>query len=369
MSHNPWPYVVVMLGSLGFLANSMAQQNNRFSNPAAFDNGTNAQERGVQQQGSGARDSSFRVRSGNNADPTNPAMGLQEPTFDNVGSGAGQFEDQSFDELIGNSSGRRGTTLRRDSEPELAQIRIPARTNTDGLNRETVSPPVGGGRGPFPTNQRREFNANSGRRDNATITQQNTNDARFDGTDYKTKESSLFDSNRVPGAYRPNIAAGQNRNNQFQNPQRQSPQGVSTPEKEATPLLFPFQQDKSGAGVNSNVNAQKPTLSSGIASVFGTDDKEDTTLRADASGFTPTWFKWALFFSVGANLFFGYIAMNMHSRYQDLIEDMHVSESQLERQRPRRRSSVDRDDEAPVSSRQRRRDTDEAAFLHGGIEV
>lgn len=348
MSHNPWPYVIVMLGSLGFLANLMAQQNNRFSNQPAFNN--NAQD------GAG----SLSVRVADDQNRSNRFNGLDEPSFGDSNDGRAGLESQSFDDIIGDRSGRRGATFRRDSEPEVSQIPIRPRTRgrTNTPNLETVSPPVGGGRADFPTNQRRQrFNEQPTLRTNPSITRENVNDTQFGGSRFKTQETSLFDQQRAPGSLEPRIVG-------------------QTPAQNKNAILQPFgsanksSTNDASIASDANTNASKPTLGGGIASVFG--GGSTASGKTDPSGFTPAWFKWALLFSIGANLFFGYIAMNMHTRYQDLIEDMHASESRLERQRPRHRESARRvheHDDEPTSSRQRRRDADEAAFLQGGIEV
>jgi len=349
MSQNPWPYVVVMLGSLGFLANLMAQQDNRFSNRAEFGarNGTNSQARDRRGWGSGsANESTVRVRPKDDAERTNPTRGLPEPFFDNSDADAADVA-VPFDEIVENRRPRRGSNFRRDTDAEMAQIPIQPRMTTPVPERESISSPVGGGRAPFPTSQRRErgngFNANPQRRYTPDSIERKIDDAQFAGSQYKTKQSSLFDTSRAPGSLEPRFGVGD---------------------------ASLFGDNKSLPKNAPSTNTNKPTLGSEIPSLFGgTNDTglENRGQTKDASGLTPTWFKWALFFSVGANIFFGYIAMNMHLRYQDLIEDMHASESRLERQRPRRR--VQERDEEPIGSRARRRDADEAAFLQGGIEV
>ena len=78
----------------------------------------------------------------------------------------------------------------------------------------------------------------------------------------------------------------------------------------------------------------------------------------------PLWPTMALFASLAANLFFGWIAWDTHSRYQDFVQEMNESEMQRERRTRRLR------DEPTTSSVPRRtREQDEADFLRGGIEV
>ena len=80
----------------------------------------------------------------------------------------------------------------------------------------------------------------------------------------------------------------------------------------------------------------------------------------------PFWLTLGLFISLPANLFFGWIAMSMHARYQDLLADISASESRLSRESRRRRARAgDRDD----SDSRTRREHEQQAFLQGGIEV
>ena len=52
----------------------------------------------------------------------------------------------------------------------------------------------------------------------------------------------------------------------------------------------------------------------------------------------------ALFFSIGANIYLGWIAWDTHARYQDLVDDLHEAESQLEKLKDRGYSDVGRAD-------------------------
>lgn len=117
------------------------------------------------------------------------------------------------------------------------------------------------------------------------------------------------------------------------------------PEREQTPAYSATRQ-----------NVAKPELSTEIPPVDGNENT--TTARK-----LPLWSTMALFASLAANLFFGWIAWDTHSRYQDFVEEANESDTRRERRTRRLRP------EPATSSGKRTYEQEEAEFLRGGIEV
>lgn len=305
MSYGPWPFVIVALGSLGFLANSMAQQQQQFSN--AFDDG-----------GLSSR------RSGLSAPP------LSEPNFGN----------SDFDEFLNSTNpGARFVNQRRTSEsnPEIARITAVQESPNARTKLEPISDPVGAG---IPAYGDRRYLNQSTRFPSRRMGEPTLAEQPGNGLDQQTIQNAQFETQNFPTK----------KTSMFRTPQSGNNASVN----------------RSLNGEQNSVNGQSTDTTTGDrlgAAVDGVIEDTTATLSATAAK-VPLWLTLGLFFSVGANIFFGYIAMNLHSRYQDLVEDMHESTTRSER-RTRRKSSLQEDPPTPALSRQR----DEEAFLNGGIEV
>ncbi len=120
--------------------------------------------------------------------------------------------------------------------------------------------------------------------------------------------------------------------------------------------------DKSEAGGGVGLGKFFESVSNGI---IGSTDANTEDLSQGATPKLPLWPTMALFASLAANLFFGWIAWDTHSKYQTFVEE--ISEAESDRDRRSRRL---RDEPRPsVTARRRSREEDEADFLNGGIEV
>lgn len=316
MSHNPWPFVVVALGSLGFLANSMAQNNNRFENPSLEYQETSAPFRGE--------------------------LSATSNTF------------ESFDAFEGRSlAADREPALRRDdASAKIIHVQPTSRTATSDLElmpRLPADPSLDAGLDAFSRREplrvaqtpdrepvsglpvidfgaRRRSNADRGL-DRVTVTQKDIDAAYLDRPFNETRHTSLLGERKS--------------------------------------LLATL-------GVNPNLDVPFRTASNnGLSGTLEQGQKKlSDTLRNVTPGSVPLWLTLGLFLSLPANFFFGWIAMSMHARYQDLLEDMQISENRRSRETRRRRViSEDRDVLDAPRERRSRREQDEEAFLNGGLEV
>lgn len=366
MSHNPWPFVVVALGSLGFLANSMAQNNNRFDN---FENSTDK----FSQRFAENRDSPMVVvREGSPRELNDPLTGLASPfdepesvqerslpsaaveepwdAFERRTGGRTVAEDVDSSDMpvdegrSGNRPwGNRAPGFRRSeaASAKITQIREANGEPSSAMNSTFVprratetrvaqtpgarQPPLFGTRRGLPARPAASVDETTAR-PNRRITPQDDEDALFDGGISSTRNTSLLGEKDIIR----NLPA--NPYSSVMNPIKEKPQASQT-----NPL-----------------------------SVFekGKQQIEGALESASQQQSVPFWLTLGLFFSLPANLFFGWYAMHMHSRYQDLLEDMQVSSSRLERESRRRRREP-REERRPSRSRE----ADEESFLHGGIEV
>ena len=331
MFNNPWPFVIAALASLGFLANSMAQNKNRFEEASS-------------------QDSPFRWSGdleerpqGGRLDP--PVKELQSP-----------FESRanlnSFDQPRRESSAR-NPTLRRggelDSADGLPRVEIqdvrPLEDHRGGINssRARSQQPIAEvDASDLETRFAQNLTLNpSGSRaaDSPPVTRR--------GSDLERRPrdraaSSSFDETYFEDKFqttKPASLLGQQRLIE------------SLP---ANPRVFaPF---KPGPDRGTNSGTVGDVLRQG-------SNRVSAALHGAAEpGAVPFWLTLGLFVSLPANLFFGWIAMSMHARYQDLLEDMQVSDARRSRETHRRRTF---EDERP----RRSREADEEAFLNGGIEV
>jgi|GEM_PF-6228132 len=103
----------------------------------------------------------------------------------------------------------------------------------------------------------------------------------------------------------------------------------------------------------------------GTVTTTGSDEGTASSLSTLSGTKLPFWTTMALFASLAANLFFGWIAWDTHSRYQDFVEEMSESDTRRERRSRRMREEP----ATRASSTLRTREQDEADFLRGGIEV
>jgi hypothetical protein len=100
--------------------------------------------------------------------------------------------------------------------------------------------------------------------------------------------------------------------------------------------------------------AQKPE--SLLNPALDNDDAHD----AEVATKLPLWPTMGLFASLAANLFFGWIAWDTHSRYQDFVEETNQGDVPRERQTRRPR---------PDKPARRTHEKDEAELVKGGFEV
>jgi hypothetical protein len=76
---------------------------------------------------------------------------------------------------------------------------------------------------------------------------------------------------------------------------------------------------------------------------------EENSVGDARSTKSRSWLLWVtmgLFASLAGNVFFGWVAWDTHTRYQDLVDDVHEAERRLKRQqlRPQREEARSRND-------------------------
>ena len=462
MSNNPWPFVVVALLSLGFLAKSMAQQN---PNTAISSDRDSA----------GARFADFtepdfgpipaRSQPQTNAPQITPRNGTL-PAWETV-------TDESFDSSLetsrrsifgrddevpieapkaqlsaditgtapadsgrglGESAATPGSPQRSPVVPHSprAQLREPLYARTaftddqsgiDGPHSARARHPFGGqaagnGRGAFRDRDSSygrdsSFAASGGRRAvddrygyevaQADFGAINTREDRADSTRIRNDEGFRARGRSGGGPYddglnQPlNVDPPASRNREVfttptarliddpppyglranQSLQQSTRRGISgtgrdpeagvpagrnmgTANKTAKPVVS--LSDASGAA-NDGTNAGS---SNGTSAAGGVDVTDGDSSDLAVSPRLPFWPTVALFASLAANLFFGWIAWDTHARYQDFVAEMSESESRTERQSRRMRPEA----RSYAEARPRRtREQDEAEFLQGGLEV
>ena len=104
------------------------------------------------------------------------------------------------------------------------------------------------------------------------------------------------------------------------------------------------------------------------AQLINTETDASTGNDETAAGELPLWPTMALFASLAANVFFGWIAWDTHSKYQDFVEESNESDLVRERQSRRLRDEP-RPNRDEIRTPRRSRDAEEAEFLNGGLEV
>jgi len=307
MSHTRWPVVLVGLGSLGFLADSMAQQNDLqdFSHEATIQ---------------------F---------PDDEA-GLSKTSNYSSNRWAGEGDN------TGAPSARLGGDIQTIESPEsiggrlfngLRQLSDHAKTRLQGTQLETaqildIQP--GSSRRPLAPQSNLATPSDADPRSfadpNQPFFEYNTRTASEGGPLFHTRETAILGN----------------------------PPGVISPDRSIMP-----NEDLAR-------NADQPTNSNVVGSLFSkaSDYESETPTTEDeaakTSGKLPLWPSMVLFASIAANLFFCWIAWDTHSKYQDLVEDMSESDTHLERQKRRLRN-----EDRPL---RRTRNVDDSEFLQAGVE-
>lgn len=157
-------------------------------------------------------------------------------------------------------------------------------------------------------------------------------------------------------------------------PNKTRPVRLETPDMVPGPRSFTANQSPTGTR-----NVGKPNVASTTDRNSGRNDDravtqlfESANATAEANettaGKLPVWPTMALFASLAANLFFGWIAWDTHSKYQDFVEESHESDLLRERQSRRLRDEP-RPARDEIRPPRRSREAEEAEFLNGGLEV
>lgn len=427
MSNNPWPFVVVALTSLGFLANSMAQQRSPSgqdvgnpspygappstgfdailydSNPR-FDDSTTSGQRPTSSWDS-STSSSVDGQARLTLPPNTASLGT-DFRFEVPPSGSISNVRESIDNVI---SGQPNMSDRY-RQPYASEARL----GTELINETSTSNPAAAGNSAVapiygsPAGSTDNRSAYGIPFDSSPRVAQNTN--RFGDDSQRrrgmTRPGSSFDAgldNRrtgngmtlPPNTVLPPRTVGDSRGlNEPLFPK----ETVSTSILSDPPMIRPNQSQGFGqrdgfgtrqegitrppVGANDSFSPNLPNNavrgnarlgddSSTEKSTADLNDGQSTKAQNETEGkpvktVLPFWPTFALFASLVANLFFGWFAWDTHSRYQDFVEEMSENDMRFERQKRRLRSeSRSRDERRP----RRTREQEEAEFLQGGLEV
>lgn len=120
-----------------------------------------------------------------------------------------------------------------------------------------------------------------------------------------------------------------------------------------------FKGGSAGSTQSTNSPGTEEATNSGQLPAGELDGQGQPPTNANGTQALPRWPTMALLMSLGANVYFCWIAWNAHSRYQDLVEDMAESDSRTERQKRRLR-----DEDRPS-----RRVRDSVEYAHSGTEI
>ena len=373
MSNNPWPFVVVSLASLGFLASSMAQQNDQpESGGADAVVGLAAPDFGE------LRTPDFSKLTDDTepnrwsvADETQRPDRIEfktEPPVDSARLGSdiqfGERQDQQFEtpaarrpfEIVVPAAPR----LRMDDEGDRQRIDVAQVLElAEPIRVESPTPasqPYGVG-----DTSSQGFYERAGR-SSATGMQPPGSRLREAASPERTDyETASFGRDLFPTA---NTSLQTNSNpitaNTSRGGDRATPATADSRETRRVPTESARKPIQSGV----LPGYSGPEIESPETQVL--TQTEPRVHEQSLEGKLPLIPTMALFASLAANLFFGWIAYNTHSRYREFMEEMAENETRMERQSRRLRSEpTDREE----SRTRRRREEDRAEFLQGGLEV
>ena len=154
---------------------------------------------------------------------------------------------------------------------------------------------------------------------------------------------------------------------------------VNSANQESTPLVSEPTPSRNGftgilnrvrnrvVGSTDNSPIDLPAATGSTATVPGEPSTRSMETNSEQTAMPPKlplWPTMGLFASIAANLFFGWVAWNAHSRHREIVQEL--SESDLTTERRSRRAS---DSSRSPTSGRRSREQDEAEFLSGGLEV
>ena len=449
MSNNPWPFVTVALVSLGFLANSMAQQDNNFAEPYApgstgptaklkfgddFPPDATSEKRADLELpqvkfGDPSEDTKRETRGGSYWNPNPPPQSAPTNRFGNpaatdaksarnaepvrLGAVTGTTNSNS-ESIYGGGSATKNSVLGSPSGNRGSDATaVEPGTRFGSANQTGNNSVPGWGNGPGANSS--EFDQRSLER-TELAERQNVAENPWDRRSKPIRErlpannvdprNQLIDLRNTPAQIRPAQTrpvtpsandpthdagiivelpqfgeSGVRRGRGFRSNQstRADARGTRSLDDAPAPAGSGNSQIRTsqvgfGTGPSSKTfsdnnlerTAEKTKLDEHFKPVDGFEDEvTDPSSTITEGRKLPLWSTMALFASLAANLFFGWIAWDTHSRYQDFVEEMSESDSRRER-----RSRRMRDEPATrASSTLRTREQDEAEFLRGGIEV
>ena len=350
MSHNPWPFVVTALGAWSISASVMAQTSSRFDDPALAEGPRFAESTFFDQQGAPNRSGdAVDVRPRSTVAPPDELrspFAADEP----VETENGAVESEAWTDFARRGGQPRAPRLRTERTSPSAdivgvrEIRSSSATHFLPINQPHNDVRVAQ---QVPDDRTRRNESPVGIRDRAAP----ANGGEVPATSLydDIRKSYLEDNPPFSSRSSRTLPTSVEPENQLIRSLSQKAPGPDAVLKETG--------EKPGAAAGTPLQKAKNGLENGLADVMDAVTKPRSV---------PLWLTLGLFFSLPANLFFGWIAMSMHARYQDLLEEMQVSDTRIQRETRRRRRDYGEDEE-PASRRSR--EADEESFLSGGIEV